>query len=282
MSCSLGEAARVNAGEKPCARDANNCVTEGKPQHWASPCIDYAVQVDGSPKLGLDADTFKEIVAQAFAAWETVRCPQGGSPRFHARFQGYVGCNRHEFVCGDASKNVNAIMFHDQAWPGTRDQLGLTTPSGTTGSGLVVDADLELDSQYYPFSVDGSGDGYALNYVLTHEVGHFLGLDHSNVSGSLMSTNYMSVAASRELLTDDDIAAICAAYPPGAALECKEPQPLAYDACQLDPTVEHKCSLASASYHGSSSCSVGSAPPRGGLGLLLFAGVIFLRRRHSR
>jgi len=58
----------------------------------------------------------------------------------------------------------------------------VTTPSGGTSSGLVVDADLELHSQYYAFEVVGAGDGYALKDVLAHEVGHFLGLDHSNAA----------------------------------------------------------------------------------------------------
>jgi hypothetical protein len=284
MSCTLGEAERVRNGGEACARDANQCVTDGQPQHWASACIDYAVQVDGSVKLGLDADEFQKIVAEAFSAWSTVACPQGGSPRFKARFQGYVGCNRHEFVCGDASKNVNAIMFHDRGWPGPAGVLGVTTPSGGIGSGLVVDADLELDSQDYAFDVDGSGKGfYRLKDVLTHEVGHFLGLDHSNVSGALMSLDYATLALSHELLTPDDIAAICTVYPPGAPLDCAAPSAPAYDACQLKPGEHEPCELASTT-HESKGCSVGGSSGAGGkLALLpLFASLIWLRRRHLR
>jgi len=47
-------------------------------------------------------------------------CPQ----RNQQTFKGYVGCDRHEFVCGDASKNVNAIMFHDRGSQGPADALG--------------------------------------------------------------------------------------------------------------------------------------------------------------
>lgn len=283
MSCSLGEQAALRAGRKPCNRDANGCVTEGQPQHWASPCIDYAVQVDGSPKLGLDADVFQKIVADAFAAWANVTCPQGGSPRFRARFQGYVGCDRHEFVCGDASKNVNVIMFHDRSWPGGSNVLGLTTPTGGISSGLVVDADLELDSRDYAFDIDGSGKApYSLKDVLSHEIGHFLGLDHSNVDGALMSKNYARLSLSHELLTADDVAAICATFPPGAPLECAAPSAPVYDACQLEPGAAEPCELASMTHESKAGCSVAAPVPRGSLGLApLLAGLIWRRRRQS-
>jgi hypothetical protein len=278
MSCSLGEARRVEQGGKPCGRDASGCVSEGQPQHWAGPCIDYAVQVDGSPKLRLDADQFQQIVEQTFAAWQHVSCPGGGSPRFQARFQGFVGCDRHEYVCGDASHNVSTIMFHDTNWAGPVGVLGITTPTGRTSSGLIDDTDLELDSQDYPFLIDDSKPGvYELREVLAHELGHFLGLDHSRVSGALMSEDYAQLWSSRELFTADDVAAICAVFPPGAPLECGRAPAVAYDACQLTPGVDEECELTTNTSKG---CSLGGWAPRADVALLgLFVGVLGLRSR---
>src|SRR5215207_1428325 len=68
-SCELGEEERVDQSLPTCERDERNCVTEGKPLHWPSPCLYYAVQRDGSTKAGIDAATFQQTVQQAFDAW---------------------------------------------------------------------------------------------------------------------------------------------------------------------------------------------------------------------
>lgn len=265
-SCELGEDERVELSQPPCERDERNCVTEGKPLHWSSPCLYYAVQRDGSVKAGIDADTFRQVVQEAFDAWAAAECPSGGSPRFQAQFQGFVGCRRREAVCGGTEKNVNVMMLQDQDWPEPSSVIGLTTPAGGTESGRLVDADLEINSEDYTFSLDASGAGeIRLLDVVAHEAGHFLGLSHSDAEGSLMSAGYASLQLSRELLTADDVAAICAAYPPGAALTCSAPSSPAYDECQRnlgDPPLE--CEIATMTHDKSEGgCSIVGSPPSG-------------------
>lgn len=280
-SCELGEDNRVPM----CERDEHQCVTEGNPLHWASPCLYYAVQRDGSPQFGIDGDAFQKTVEQAFQAWQGVQCPGGGSPRFQAQFQGFVGCNKREAVCGGSATNVNVMMLHDSNWPEVSSVIGLTTPSGGTKSGLVVDADLEINSQDYDFT-PGAPNAHKLSDVVAHEVGHFLGLSHSDADGSLMSVQYDMLQLSAELLTADDIAAICTAYPPGNALTCPAPTAPAYDECQLAPgETPAECQLASMTHDRNSGCSVsgaphGALPPRGpGFALLLLGGLTVMRRR---
>ena len=111
MSCELGE-----DPHNPCPRDANQCVTKGNPLHWASPCLSYSVQLDGSARSKLDADQVRPLVEQAFNAWKSARCPGGGSPRFEVQFQSYVSCDRREVVCDDLGNNANVVMFHDSGW----------------------------------------------------------------------------------------------------------------------------------------------------------------------
>lgn len=283
-SCELGE----GDGAPMCERDAHQCVTEGNPLHWASPCLYYAVQRDGSPHLGLDGDAFQKTVEQAFQAWQSARCPGGGSPRFQAQFQGFVGCHKREAVCGGPAKNVNVMMLHDSNWPELSSVIGLTTPSGGTKSGVVVDSDLEINSQDYDFTL-GAPNASKLPDVVAHEIGHFLGLGHSDANGSLMSVHYDMLQLSAELLTADDIAAICTAYPPGSALTCPAPTAPAYDECQLAPgETPPECQLASMTHDKSSGCSVrgaafGASPLRSaGCSLLLLGGLIAMRRRAGK
>ena len=273
MSCELGEDPL-----NPCPRDANQCVTKGNPLHWASPCLTYSVQLDGSPRSKLDADQIRPLVEQAFNAWKSARCPGGGSPRFEVQFESYVSCNRREAVCDNIDNNANVVMFHDSGWLEGQNRLGVTTPTGGTQSGLIIDADVEINSQDYSFASDPTGMmSTSLMYVLTHELGHFLGLAHSQVHGALMSAGYQSFAFSPNLISADDAAAICAVYPPGPELSCGSPPASAYDACQI-PLGEHPpCKLASVT-QDSASCgchlatrSSGQLPPLAALGLALAA-----------
>ncbi|MEI9937187.1 MAG: matrixin family metalloprotease [Pseudomonadota bacterium] len=248
MSCELGE-----DDHDPCPRDANQCVTKGHPLFWASSCLTYAVQVDGSPRSKLDADQIQAFVAQAFYAWKSARCPGGGSPRFEVQFQGYVSCDRREAVCDGADKNVHVIMFHDSGWVKGKARIGVTTPTGGAESGLIVDADVEINSQDYSFETDPTGMmSTSLLYVLTHELGHFLGLAHSQVSGAVMSTDYQSLPFSPNLISPDDAAAICAAYPPGPKLSCGSSSAPAYDMCQIPIGADPPCKLPSLTQDASS------------------------------
>jgi len=281
MSCEL----TADGSSARCERDARGCVTEGNPLHWPEACLYYAVQRDGSPKSGLDGHDFERVVERAFDAWEHVKCPGGGSPRFHAQSQGFVSCDHREAVCGDTRKNVNVMMLHDDSWPGNATEIGLTTPTGGPTSGLLIDADLELNSEMYEFTADGAS-GFDISDVVTHEVGHFLGLSHSDVSGALMSKDYATVRLTSELLTADDVAAICAAYPPGAPLDCPAPSAPAYDECQLAPGERPTdCKIASMTHDGSHSggCSIGApgkTSPLHPAMALLIALLVRFRARH--
>jgi hypothetical protein len=62
-----------------------------------------------------------------------------------------------------------------------------------------------------------------LEAALTHELGHFLGLDHSDVPGATMQPEAMGFGATDlRTLEADDIAGICAIYGEG---NLPEPEP---------------------------------------------------------
>ena len=276
-TCALGKTKEEAQVE---CKHEDSCISEGKPLHWASPCLRYAVQLDGSPLSGLDADQVAELVAQAFSLWKSAECPGGGNPHFDASFQGFVTCHEQETVCAGAQGNVSVVMFHDNAWPYALNELGITTPSAGTESGVIHDADIEINA---PALVT---DMFELFPVLSHEVGHYLGLTHSNAPGALMSGTYGEIAMSRGL-TPDDVAGICAIYPPSnVALSCKTTAP-AHDAC-AEPEPLEKCSLGTVRHSANEGCSVagaGSQRPATSFfafGTALGLAWLFRRRREAR
>jgi hypothetical protein len=58
-------------------------------------------------------------------------------------------------------------------------------------------------------------DSYDLQSILTHEVGHFLGLAHTLKPDATMNRTYRPGTMGFRNPSPDDVLAICAAYPPG-------------------------------------------------------------------
>jgi len=82
-------------------------------------------------------------------------------------------------------------------------------------SGALNEADVAINPNL-PFSTDGSSDTYDLEATFVHEIGHFLGLEHSGVVGATMQPrqgrNYSDRFTTMRTLSDDDLAGIRSIY----------------------------------------------------------------------
>ena len=156
---------------------------------------------------------------------------------------GTAWCDRVEY--NTRQGNANIIMMREP-WEGERNLLALTTVSMNKETGQIYDVDMEINGSaplsLGPPAVPGR---YDLRSIMTHEVGHFLGLAHSNIAGSSMSTNQPLGVNDLATLDTDDIAGICTIYPPERSEPACDPTPhLGFSPeCSFDP-VSGGCSLA--------------------------------------
>jgi hypothetical protein len=137
---------------------------------------------------------------EAFAGAE---CP-------HALPEGSVA----EDVCGGPLPPHDfrsALFFIQTEWPFGEEVIALTTLSWQEG-GQLVDADISFNGLDYRWSV-GTDDVFVdFRSIALHEVGHFLGLAHSQDPSAVMRVDYEEGQLVRTL-APDDAAGIAALYP---------------------------------------------------------------------
>jgi len=190
---------------------ADDC---GKVLYWPKQCVGFTLQKDASSQVSLDEA--EAVFTKAFEKWMNADCGAGEHPSIKLEYMGPVECDQQEY---DKKKaNANVIMFRDDSWSytGTANILALTTVTYNTESGEIYDADMELntaDNQGFTLE-DEQPVKFDLLSIATHETGHFLGLAHSHSGDATMFTDYKAGSTTLRDLTADDIAGICAIYPP--------------------------------------------------------------------
>ncbi len=143
---------------------------------------------------------------------------------------------------------VSGIYWHDDTWPAglTEDALG-TAVVHTDAQNQIYDVDIHLNGAGHTWSLDGHGDTVDARGLLTHELGHALGLGHTSDPTATMWPSYPPGLAWRSI-EQDDRNGVCALYPgTGDAEGCEAlPCPAGYTCvartCERAGATQEVCS----------------------------------------
>ena len=243
---------------KECATDENSCPSEGAKLFWPTSCVSYAMNELGTQDL--DPIETRDIIRKCFKAWTEVPCPAGGNASMTFEERDPVSCKKSEY--NKAGPNLNVILFQDDDWTyrGIDGTLAKTSVTYNDQTGEIYDADIEVNAANNTVTItdDPRKIEYDLQAILTHEVGHFIGIAHSPDPSAVMYASYPPGSISQRVLTADDIDAVCEIYPPKSGVACNSTPRGGFSATCADPPKSGACAVAPA---GSTPLSQGT---RGG------------------
>lgn len=211
-----------NATSHTCVFDDNGCPRTGAPLTWKS--LPLTFRFHAAPTEKIDNDRAREAVRRAFESWSNVSC---NGKRTSLRFEEGADITGR-MPKGRAPGRENfGIYFREDSWPfdDTDESLALTNQTFGQVTGNIDYSDIDVNLTTREFALSDEERGIDLQAVLTHEVGHYIGLAHSRVRDSIMIARYCenddrcggSIDAARALGADD-IAAVCALYPPNGSV----------------------------------------------------------------
>lgn len=198
---------------------AGGCTTAGVPLEWRQRCISYTLVP--SAALGLDLVAVRDTLEASFGTWMAQRC-QGDAERLPivlGQTEELGRCTHAEY--NRFGPNANTVVFVSD-WESrgadyVREAYGLTLVWHDPDTGEILDADIQINLNRGEIALCAasgceSSRAIDLQNVLTHEVGHFLGLAHSAEHDATMYGDADFGETSKRTLHPDDAAGICEIY----------------------------------------------------------------------
>lgn len=193
------------------------------PVQWARGTVEYEINSRGSQALYPDEsripDELKHDVFDSFDEWNKQSCSD-----FEMIYAGLTDHDQTGFNENiPREDNINVVLWQDEQWPHPQyDAVALTTVTFQPQTGEIVNADIEFNTADYSFTNSDDDVEVDVRNTLTHEVGHFLGLDHSPISSATMFATAPPGETQKRHLHDADIAGLCFIYPEGESYELPE------------------------------------------------------------
>jgi len=155
---------------------------------WATVPVTVQVNNAGNSSVN-DSDHGVTAVVGAIRAWGIVNSSSTGSVAVRGTAPATIMLNTNGHIC-------------------TGSCLAATLTGYYTGS-TITDADIYTNTKYnYTSSreTDGCSGEYDIDGIMTHEVGHVIGLGHSSVAGATMYPSVSSCNFNNRSLEADDLA----------------------------------------------------------------------------
>jgi hypothetical protein len=211
------------------------CVT------WSHRDVTYVVDAAGSAKT--PGDTEFVAIDAAFHAWQALSdgCsdftftagPRVSNPQAGVNTPASNVVTFREKTCADpgvvpaGSPCLGDLSCANafRCWDHLDTTIALTTVSYLTKSGVVTDADIELNAASFLFTTVDSPpcSGTAaptcvatdLQNTMTHEIGHLVGFDHVGNPGSTMLATAPTGEISKRVIDPGTAEGFCSTYPKG-------------------------------------------------------------------
>ena len=189
----------------PAAAYELKLTSDGHPVRWVEGTVRYAVDVRGARDLPLPAAV--DAVDRAFAAWRDAPGVAIGFVNDGVREGLALG-----FDEGEGAVNENAVLWSRDQWGYGEEALAVTVTLYKRSSGQLIDADIYINEAHYGWGVGREAETDLQN-ALTHEVGHFIGLAHSDVPEATMYASSPPGEIEKRTLHADDLDGASFLYP---------------------------------------------------------------------
>ena len=176
----------------------------GKKLHWVSAEMPVPFYIESGPSEVQDGSDVDAIV-DSFREWERPRCS-------YLQFEQVADIgNTGGQACGGPR---NTVAWVEDDWPPElgRTVVAITMTCFEPGGG-ILGARILSNGQDHEWATDGRSSAIDVQNVTTHEIGHFVGIGHSDVPGTTMWPTTSRGDTSQRELHRDDVEAVCFLYP---------------------------------------------------------------------
>lgn len=161
---------------------------------WAQTPVPVRVYTAGNSTI-TDSDGGVTAVVGAVRAWAVVGSATTSQAAVRGSAPATIMLNNNGRICSGSCLAATLTGYY----------------SGNT----IYDADVYTNTKYKFYSSresDGCSSEFDIDGIMVHEVGHVIGLGHSNVSGSTMYPSVSSCNSANRTLEADDLAGMRALY----------------------------------------------------------------------